>query len=68
MEWGEDKETGMSALTFCCPRSGQTIRTGIETDEHTFAAVKTLSMRVRCAHCGGEHEFSVAEGQLAEAA
>jgi len=58
----------MGALTFCCPRSGKTIETGIETDQDTLATVGAVSMRVRCEHCGGEHEFHVEEGQLAEAA
>ncbi len=58
----------MGALRFRCPRSGKTIETGIETDESTLIAVRTISMQVRCTHCGREHTFQVGEGRLADAA
>jgi transcription elongation factor Elf1 len=58
----------MGALIFRCPRSGKTIKTGIETDEYTLVAVRSLSMQVRCEHCGREHAFEIREGELADAA
>jgi hypothetical protein len=58
----------MGALTFTCPHTGKTIETGIETDQYTLTPVRTVSMRIHCAHCGRDHWFPVGEGQLAKAA
>ncbi|HEY0439648.1 MAG TPA: hypothetical protein VGD36_06185 [Xanthobacteraceae bacterium] len=58
----------MGTLTFRCPRTGQTIETGIATDADTLSGVRSVTMRVPCPHCAAEHEFDVAQGFLAEAA
>lgn len=58
----------MGALTFRCPRTGKTIETGIETDQYTLIAVRTISMRMRCEHCSCEHAFQVEDGYLGKAA
>ena len=58
----------MGSLTFVCPRTGQPIETGIETDPDTIAIVRSVNMRVRCAHCGEQHPFRVEDGYLEEAA
>ena len=58
----------MGNLIFVCPQTGQPIETGIETDPDTMRLVKTVSLRVTCAHCAEQHAFRVAEGYLDEAA
>ena len=58
----------MSALTFVCPQSGNTIDAGIETDVFSLASARTASIRVRCPHCQEEHAFLVEDGQLENAA
>jgi hypothetical protein len=58
----------MGALTFVCPQAGKDITTGVETDQYTLSSVRMVSMRVRCEHCGREHEFTVEDGRLEEAA
>ena len=58
----------MGTLTFVCPEAGKDIETGIETDQHTLSRVRRLHMRVRCEHCGREHDFEIEEGRLEAAA
>jgi hypothetical protein len=58
----------MGKLTFACPRTKQTIDPGIDTDKRTFGLVREVNLRLQCPHCGEEHTFHVAEGNLADAA
>ena len=58
----------MGVLTFCCPRTGRPIETGIETDEATLLEVASVAVRLRCPHCHEEHDPRVHEGYLATAA
>jgi hypothetical protein len=62
------REDVVGNLTFLCPDTGRPIETGIETDADTLVLVQTVSLRVRCAHCGERHAFHVADGYLDEAA
>src|SRR5581483_1499143 len=55
----------MGILTFSCPRTGQPIETGIETDEATLLETASVAMRVACPHCLEEHGPRVHEGFLA---
>ena len=64
----DGEEDFMGTLTFVCPRTGRPIETGVAIDPDTMAIVRTVRMRVRCAQCGDEHAFHVADGYLDEAA
>ena len=58
----------MGHLTFCCPRTGKPIQTGIETDAATMLEVASVAVRLECPHCEEEHGPRVYEGYLAPAA
>jgi predicted RNA-binding Zn-ribbon protein involved in translation (DUF1610 family) len=58
----------MSALVFVCPKTGRAIESGIDIDRDTLSKVRLLSISIRCAHCGSEHQQPVKNGRLAEAA
>ena len=58
----------MSVLVFTCPNTKRVIDSGIETDPQSLAEVWLVSVRVRCPHCGDQHEPQVWEGRLQEAA
>jgi hypothetical protein len=58
----------MSALVFACPKTGRLIESGIEIDQDTLSKVQSISIRVRCTHCGDEHEQPIKNGRLAKAA
>ena len=61
-------ETGMGTLTFTCPQTRKTIRTGIETDRYALLGAQFLSMRVNCPHCGEAHELQIKDAHIARAA
>lgn len=58
----------MSILIFTCPETLLAIDSGIETDSFSLSRVQLVSIRIRCPHCGKEHEQRVRDGHLAEAA
>jgi hypothetical protein len=58
----------MSILIFTCPKTLRAIDSGIETDTLSLSRVQLVSIRIRCPHCGEEHEQSIKHGRLAEAA
>ena len=43
-----------------CAVTGRPINTGIEIDDDSFARLPDVVARVRCPHCGGEHEWTKA--------
>ena len=57
----------MAALTFSCPLTGRAISSGVETDETSLARVRLVSIRVRCPHCGTQHDVKMSAGYLAAA-
>lgn len=57
----------MGTLLFSCPTTGRPIDSGIETDPPSLSTVQQVSTRVRCPHCGKEHEPRVKDGRLAAA-
>ena len=54
----------MSTLVFACPKTGRSIESGIEVEQDTYVLVRSARIRVRCIHCGGEHENVVKEARL----
>jgi hypothetical protein len=63
-----DRMTGMGTLTFACPRTGQEIRSGIETDGYSLQSARRVPILVHCPFCRHEHEFRVERGFIAKAA
>lgn len=58
----------MSALKFCCPKTGEEIDPGIEDIDPTAATLHFNALFVRCRHCGDHHEIKIDEAALTEAA
>jgi hypothetical protein len=54
-------EPQFGGLSFHCPVSARTVHTGIYTDEQSVARLRTISLRVRCPHCGDEHAITVGD-------
>jgi hypothetical protein len=57
----ERDEPQFGALSFHCPVSARTVSTGIYTDEHSVARLRTIRLRIRCPHCGDEHDIKVGD-------
>jgi hypothetical protein len=57
----ERNEPQFGALSFHCPVSTRTVSTGIYTDEHSVARLRTIRLRIRCPHCGEEHAIQVGD-------
>ena len=51
----------MGLLLFACPKTYQNVSTGVETDVQSLSASWKSLLRVKCPHCGEEHEISVRE-------
>ena len=58
----------MSALKFCCPKTGKEIDPGIEDLDQVGATLQFSALFVRCRHCGDHHEIKIDEAALPEAA
>ncbi|HZP75717.1 MAG TPA: hypothetical protein VFB45_06205 [Pseudolabrys sp.] len=58
----------MERLYFRCPRSGEAVDVGIESELDTLLRIRTASVRGRCPICGEGHEWRVSDAQLAKAA
>jgi hypothetical protein len=57
----ERAEPQFGALSFHCPINARTVSTGIYTDEHSVARLRTIRLRIRCPHCGEEHAIKVGD-------
>lgn len=57
----ERAEPQFGALSFHCPVNARTVSTGIYTDEHSVARLRTIRLRIRCPHCGEEHAIKVGD-------
>jgi hypothetical protein len=57
----------MTPLIFDCPRSGQPIDAGIQTDSRTIATARPVNLTVYCPHCRNTHEFPFKRGRLSGA-
>jgi hypothetical protein len=58
----------LASLIFACPKTRRPIESGIEIDQGSFAAVRPLTLSVRCPHCWEKHSLTLREGYLAPAA
>ena len=58
----------MERLHFICPRTGQDIDVGIESELDTLLRIRSNRVRARCPACDEHHEWRVAEAQLPKAA
>ncbi len=58
----------MAALIFACPNTRRPIESGIETDQDTLSAVRSLTISVRCPHCWEKHSVTIRDGYLGAAA
>ena len=56
----------MSALMIKCPRTGQAVYTGIETDQISLNRAPDVPMQARCPACGREHVWWKREAWLQE--
>ncbi len=54
----------MGAIYTLCPVTGQEVATGIEADALTLTRVPAFRSRIRCPHCGGEHEWTQADAWI----
>lgn len=58
----------MERLVFLCPRTGQQVDVGIESELPTLLRIRGNKVRARCPSCGERHEWLVRDAQLAKAA
>jgi hypothetical protein len=56
----------MSALMIRCPQTGQSIFTGIETDQTSLNVAPDVPTHTRCPLCGREHMWWKREAWLQE--
>ena len=52
------------ALLFACPKTHQNVSTGVETNVQSLSASWKATLRVKCPHCGEEHEITVREAYI----
>jgi hypothetical protein len=58
LEISEDQPLGsvhMGALMIRCPNTGQSISTGIETDEYSLKQIADVPAHTLCPFCGLDH-------------
>jgi transcription elongation factor Elf1 len=58
----------MERLHFICPRTGQDIDVGIDSDLETLLRIRSNHVLARCPVCGERHEWEVREARLPAAA
>jgi predicted RNA-binding Zn-ribbon protein involved in translation (DUF1610 family) len=58
----------MERLHFNCPKTGQVIDTGIESELDTLLRIRNKRVLARCPQCGERHEWRVGDAQLEQAA
>lgn len=58
----------MERLHFFCPKTGQEIDVGIESELDTLLRIRSNKVRARCPACDQDHEWMVRDAQLAHAA
>jgi hypothetical protein len=54
----------MGLLVFRCPVCGARIVTGVHTDAGSLAKVRSLSVKVFCAHCNTTHLMMAGHGEV----
>lgn len=58
----------MERLHFHCPKTGEVIDVGIESELDTLLRIRNKRVLARCPCCGERHEWRVADAQLQKAA
>ena len=58
----------MESLIFICPRTGEPVDVGVETEIGTLLRIRMNHVRGRCRACGEVHDWPVRDAYLAEAA
>ena len=48
----------MGAIMILCPRTGEQVPTGIETDRMGYALMQDGRFTMHCWRCGGDHQWS----------
>jgi hypothetical protein len=48
----------MAAVMIRCPKTGQDVPTGIDTDSRTFSDLPSALARAYCPHCGRNHMWA----------
>jgi hypothetical protein len=56
----------MSLLMIRCPRTGQEVSTGLETDPDSFQTIPDVLDYTPCPHCGIDHAWWPDEAWLAD--
>lgn len=54
----------MATMTFVCPKTGDRIEAGIETDRSTLAGIGWVRIQIGCRSCGDRHEMKVRDARL----
>jgi len=54
----------MERLIFVCPKTGQEVEPGVETDIGTLLKIRTQTVRAVCPACGETHEWQVRDASL----
>ncbi len=54
----------MGLLVFECPKTGQAIRSGIQTDLPSLERVRSLPVRVHCPTCRTVHVMRAQDGRI----
>jgi hypothetical protein len=54
----------MPELEITCPRTHLRVPTGIATDAQSLVLTWALKLKVKCPHCGEEHEIAVREAYV----
>jgi len=61
-------EAAMERLHFACPKTGQDVDVGIDSDIDTLLRIRSNHVLAKCARCGERHEWEIAEARLLQAA
>jgi hypothetical protein len=62
------QEQAMGLLVFQCPKTGQAIRSGIQTDLVSLERVRSLPVRVHCPTCRTIHVMRAQDGRIEQSA
>lgn len=58
----------MERLYFVCPRSGERVDVGIESELGTLLRIRSKEVHAHCPQCGEWHGWHVRDAYLAKAA
>ena len=58
----------MQRLHFVCPKTGQDVDVGIDSEIQTLLRIRSNHVLARCPVCGERHDWEVSEARLLQAA